>query len=491
MIESLQNILIMNLFPSFKTGNLIIDAIITGMMFSVAGYVMSIYNNIELYSIWDSIMQVELRNCFKKEYSIILSGDSHSIINDNMASARISNTFTNTMKALLNHISTHRLDNNNITNIKEILLQSETDDKNGDYLISQKRRFVVDEDLRIYGRFVSSSQTNDAKTVSVRTESITLILTSIHTTVSSIKQFCKRITSEYLDNIESSRNTKKFIYSMKSVRNDEYYLTDAWSEHDFQSSRTFDNLFFEGKIAFMKKFDFFLENKDWYYEKGIPYTLGIGLYGPPGTGKTSLIKSIANYTGRHVVVLSLKMLKTRSQLNRFFYEMRYSLKNRADSITFDKKIIVIEDIDCIGDLVKKRQVVDAKTVVDDKNDDKPKPIILKLEDEPVTLDDILNIMDGICENTGRILIITSNFYDELDDALVRPGRIDVKMELTYVSKQTFSDIYKHLFHTKISASDLRKFTPGELTPAEIINNYISSNYDKTAFIQLCLKKKSL
>ena len=82
--------------------------------------------------------------------------------------------------------------------------------------------------------------------------------------------------------------------------------------------------------------------------------MGIGLYGPPGTGKTSFIKALTDYTNRNVVFLSFKIIKTKEQLNRFFFENTYNSNNEKESIGFDKKIIVIEDIDCIGDIVLKR-----------------------------------------------------------------------------------------------------------------------------------------
>lgn len=84
-----------------------------------------------------------------------------------------------------------------------------------------------------------------------------------------------------------------------------------------------------------------MNNKNWYYEKGIPYSIGIGMYGPPGTGKTSLIKSIANYTNRHIVVISLKLIKTKKQLDSIFLKT-VTMRTIKNSIGFDKKLLFLK-----------------------------------------------------------------------------------------------------------------------------------------------------
>jgi len=67
-----------------------------------------------------------------------------------------------------------------------------------------------------------------------------------------------------------------------------------------------------------ERVDMFIHHKDWYIKKGIPHTLGILLHGPPGTGKTSIIKSIAKDTNRHVINIKLYKDTTQTQLRNLF-----------------------------------------------------------------------------------------------------------------------------------------------------------------------------
>ena len=192
-----------------------------------------------------------------------------------------------------------------------------------------------------------------------------------------------------------------------------------------------------------------------------------------------------------------------------FFEDRYNSENQKNSIGFDKKIIVFEDIDCIGDIILKR---------DDKNKTQNKSSInydgtvssfidklvnietegqkeiIKLGptipyEEPITLDDILNIWDGIRETPGRIIVISSNHYDKLDPALTRPGRIDISLELTNASHNTLSEIYFNLFKTHISAKILNKIKPNFYSPAEILNIYMSCNCDQRKMVDRLQQNK--
>jgi SpoVK/Ycf46/Vps4 family AAA+-type ATPase len=274
-------------------------------------------------------------------------------------------------------------------------------------------------------------------------------------------------------------------------------------------------MFFEGKEDVLNKIQFFLNNKEWYYDNGIPYTLGIGLYGPPGTGKTSFFKSLANLTGRHIVILSLKTIKTKQQLEETFFETRYNNENKINSIGFDKKIIIIEDIDCLGELVWKREKTIKKNnkkqspnhnnntqnavntvlnqiIENNTNNEKTDFIDLcKKSDDNITLDDILNLWDGIRETPGRILGISSNHYDKLDPALIRPGRIDISLHLNNCTRNMIKQMYKQYYKSDIDENILNNIKDGYFSPAEVINFYVLNRENPEKFLDCFIKNNKV
>jgi chaperone BCS1 len=236
---------------------------------------------------------------------------------------------------------------------------------------------------------------------------------------------------------------------------------------------------------------------------GIPYTLGVGIHGPPGTGKTSFFKALANYTGRHIVNLSFKLINKKKQLQDFYFETRYNYNNQENDIGFDKKIIIFEDLDCAGDIfldrnIKKKkleerkiqEVLDTTQLLSNIAQSLEKPEMMgpipKFNEDPITLDDILNLWDGLHETPGRIIAISSNHYDTLDPALIRPGRIDITLEMKLVNRETLKEMFLHFFDVYIEESDLNLFPENVYSPAEIVNIYISCKNDPDRFMEMLL-----
>ena len=234
------------------------------------------------------------------------------------------------------------------------------------------------------------------------------------------------------------------------------------------------------------------------------------LDGNPGTGKTSVIKCLANYLNRHLIVINMNKIKTNSELNNCFFENTYSNKNKDGSISFRDKIYVLEDIDCCIDIVKERNNKKKSNESNESNDsddsdvsnvsdddieiksckNKRKKIIknlFKVKDNPdkLSLGHVLNLIDGIKETPGRILIITSNYVNKIDSALKRPGRIDIKLTMTYVNYNTLNDMYNYYFNETFNTDDdkIKNIINYCITPAEITNILVNSD-DKIEFIKL-------
>jgi chaperone BCS1 len=522
----------MILFDKLKTGDPILDAILTTLILSCITFLFQYLNNY-LLDFMDFVRSIsfDYDNWFQKKY--IVEYDGKIALTTNFYDSRLHQTssFSDRFKALWMYIIENVEDNKTINCIKEYSFENPSNYRRsidnrdlGIYMVTQQDKFVISEKLGIYAYTSINSETQeqenkkhdskDSKSSS-KIEKITIQLFSYKSDVHTIKNFVEDLTQKYLSSIEDLRDNKKFIYTLTKAKY-ENHKCELWDEVHFLSTRTFSNIFFKGKNDIVKKLDFFLNNKEWFYSKGIPYSLGIGMYGPPGTGKTSLIKAIGNYTNRHIVVISLKIIKTKRQLDSIFFEERYNTDNKKGSIGFDKKIIVFEDIDCIGDIVMDREKKKQKSmtglgkklnfdelstiskinvgdlletiVATEKATEKmceyPK---VPLDEEPITLDDILNLWDGIRETPGRIMVISSNHYYDLDPALIRPGRIDITLELSYASHQIIKDIYSHLFGEELDEDILNKINDNYYSPAEIINIYMNEERNKDKFIERLMK----
>ena len=447
-----------------------------------------------------SLLNYELLlHTFRKKNSIEFEGKITCATGKYDGELRQTSVFSERFKAIWEHIIGTTNANPTIHSIKEHKIEK-TD--TGIYMVNQKDKFLISDELQIYAYTYikdesSSGDSKESRPVS-KISIIVIELYSYKSNIEIIKSFVDKVTYTYLSNLEKSRKTKRFIYTLTNTSFEENSY-ERWDETVFESTRNFNNLFFDNKLCVLEKIIFFTQNKAWYYEKGIPYSMGIGLYGPPGTGKTSFIKALSNLTGRHIVTISLKMIKSKKQLDSIFFEQQYNVNNEKTGITFDKKIIVFEDIDCIGDIVLAREfrkpepqfflpqiITDVMPIC---GTEKPIEVSkIKMED-PVTLDDLLNLWDGIRETPGRIMILSSNHYDKLDPAIKRPGRIDIALELSYASRNTVKEMHHHFFGTQIDEDMLEKINNQFYSPAEIVNIYMTEERNENKFLERLMKNE--
>jgi len=201
-----------------------------------------------------------------------------------------------------------------------------------------------------------------------------------------------------------------------------YKMEDNWSYVKDQNKRSLESVFIEKdkKDLLVNNLSKFINSEQWYLDNGIPYQLGILLYGAPGTGKTSLIKAISGYLNYPIYYLSPQKLS--------------KIENAMGSLP-DKCIVIIEDIDSNFLTHSREKKSKDLSVEDDFVDGMMK----------ISLSEVLNSLDGMFSAHGRILIATTNHIESLDTALIRPGRIDLKIEIGFVNNEVLESFINKFF----------------------------------------------
>jgi chaperone BCS1 len=209
--------------------------------------------------------------------------------------------------------------------------------------------------------------------------------------------------------------------------------------------------------------DKFWNSKDWYTERGRPWRRGYMLDGPPGSGKTSFILAAASHLDKPVYLLNLGSVANGEDATKLLMAVP------------DDCILVIEDIDrdlSTGAVFTTpmppqmprymgragRMNINDMDVFNPSRGSVPPPVpggkkvrakFIRRQfagrlpsaptggengeegedrtQQPVSLSILLNALDGLMASDGRILFITTNHPERVDPALIRPGRIDVKL----------------------------------------------------------------
>lgn len=208
-----------------------------------------------------------------------------------------------------------------------------------------------------------------------------------------------------------------------------------WSHVPFEHPATFATLAMDPlkKKEIIDDLLVFSRSKDYYSRIGKPWKRGYLLYGPPGTGKSTMIAAMANLLDYDVYDLELTAVRNNSALRKLLIE------------TTSKSIIVIEDIDCSSELTGKRKDANsAAAAPGDVNKPPPLPPHDK-EESKVTLSGLLNFIDGLWSSCGgeRLIVFTTNHIERLDPALIRRGRMDKHVELSYCGFEGFKILGKN------------------------------------------------
>lgn len=348
----------------------------------------------------------------------------------------------------------------------------------------------------------------------IQNDIIILELYSFNKNVKELNEFLDNIEKNYLIKIKNKLGNKIFYFNMIDLPNQNQQRLDltgkpvkdfavlppflTFSIKPFETNRKFGNLFGEEIDIIKKRVNFFTANKYWYDTKGIPYTLGLLLSGNPGTGKTSVIKCLANETNRHIININFNNTISKQQLENLFFneilQVYDTTTNKMESviIPLSSRIYVIEDIDCQNDIVLERKIKNSKEYIElekiKQNNSEIKEINIE---KKIDLSFLLNLMDGIKETPGRIIIMTANHPDILDEALIRPGRIDIIANFGCCTHKTIIEMIEYFYDSKIPELYLQKIKElpeRVLTPAFVSKYLFENMYSMEDGIIKCLNE---
>ena len=251
----------------------------------------------------------------------------------------------------------------------------------------------------------------------------------------------KKILSEIVENaMKTSLQSEKGVTSIYAI--DEY--CSGWDKLCERPNRSLDTIYLDEtiKMDLLNDMDRFLTGGKFYKRNGLNYQRGYLLYGPPGTGKTSLILALAARMHCAVFIMNL------SDHNLDDSKLQHLLTKLPR-----KGIILLEDIDSAFNEKRKKEESSGK----------------------VTFSGLLNALDGVaCQTTNfpRIFFMSTNHVERLDPALIRPGRIDHKIQFDYATRDQICQMVKNFYEDYNDLGNFAncvadKFPENKLTTAEI------------------------
>ncbi|XVF70027.1 hypothetical protein PTKIN_Ptkin11bG0128300 [Pterospermum kingtungense] len=256
-----------------------------------------------------------------------------------------------------------------------------------------------------------------------------------------------------------------------------------WESVPFKHPSTFDTLAMDPvkKQQIMDDLKDFANGQSFYQKTGRAWKRGYLLYGPPGTGKSSMIAAMANYLSYDIYDLELTEVHTNSELRKLLMK------------TSSKSIIVIEDIDCSINLTNRKK----------NNNNNTNPSTTTCYDpemsygsgfgsgeeggNSITLSGLLNFTDGLwsCCGSERIFVFTTNHIERLDAALLRSGRMDMHIYMSYCSYPALKILLKNYLGYEESDLDNgvlneleQVVDKAEMTPADISEVLIKNRRHK-------------
>lgn len=471
-----------NMLFNTRTGNPLWDMITSMIIMSVISGLVGFAASLKEFDFKGAYQR--FMTYFEKS-SITLSGD----MTTNKYMERQFH-FSFTLKAIIDKINTLEKYESGIRHLKEI------HDTNLFNNFRRKIKYGVDQfpsfylGNKIYCKIYYSQNSSKTKDEVSKSDTTSIRIYSYVYTLDVIEKYIDELVEEYRCKLDKEEEGKRYIFTYTG---EDDCKEPHFTKKNFETTKSFDNIFFDEKESIVGSIQFFRDNKEWYFKKGVPYTQGYLLHGKPGCGKSSFICALAKELDYHILIVPFNRVKTCSSLQKIWdcEEFCYTKANITNTV------ICFEDFDCTSSSVmlkrddnvtpiEKDQPIDSNIILASAIKDESKEMmrLLKESDDALNLSFVLNLFQGINDYPGRVLTITTNHVDKLDPALIRPGRIDINIEMKPCSRKSIKEMYEHFYEEELPHEYFDRLSDGKFTPAEVSNGFFLNKMSPKEGIEL-------
>ncbi|PPS15558.1 hypothetical protein GOBAR_AA05015 [Gossypium barbadense] len=272
------------------------------------------------------------------------------------------------------------------------------------------------------------------------------------------KLVCSQVPSHNHGDVNSSRRSEVRHYELSFHKRNKDLVIDSYLPYILETAKLMreENKSIKLHTVVYGRWD---DEENTIKRVGKAWKRGYLLYGPPGTGKSSLIAAMANHLKYDIYDLDLTDVRNNSDL-RF---LLLSISSRS--------ILVVEDIDCSIEL-ENRESEEAETHSNQG-------------DNQITLSGLWNVIDGLwsCCGEERIIIFTTNHKERLDPALVRPGRMDMHVHMSYCNASVFKQLAFNYFGIRdhgVFEQIEKLLEEVNVSPAEVAGELLKKNSNSNA-----------
>lgn len=340
-----------------------------------------------------------------------------------------------------------------------------------------------------------------------------LVVESDVLAIDALQNHVEQIHKDHISRMQDRCHKKLHVFVYEGV-NSRFDL--MFKTYPFHTTCSMDNIFFDSKKEVLRQINFFMENREWYEKQGKPWTFGICTHGEPGCGKTTFEKALCRYLDRHMIIVDMSRIQSQQEADRLFFSPTIAGRH----IPYERRMYVFPDVDRQTDLLysaeyQNQNPLEKQSTTATQNapskDVQDLAKLLNTSDcsefrrqpqsaapagqTPLNQSKILNLLDGVPERTGQVVVMSANHPERLDSALTRPGRIDCHVLFDRASAESAKNIVDKFFHVGPEfwegLGDYTKQIHKVCTPAEVFQICSSATSPSAAVREIGCRREEV